>query len=119
MRELLKAENVPSSEGPPVGPHVGPGRPPVMLVMTNKKSGGLGWWIGWMFAGFLVAVGLSVVLMHVANSRVEKQREYRDECFKWGPRDADGDPICDRDLMPSYTSSGPYFTPPAGAPSGS
>lgn len=118
MRELLKAENVPSSEGPPVGPHVGPGRPPVMLVMKSEKRG-VGWFLGWMFAGFLIAIALFLVLVHVADVRVEKQREYREECYKYGPRDPDGDPVCDRDLMPSYTSSGPYFTPPAGAPSGS
>lgn len=87
--------------------------------MTNKKSGGLGWWIGWMFAGFLIAIALFLVLANIANVRLEKQREYRRECYEFGPRDSEGDPVCDYDLMPAYTSSGPYFTPPGGARPGS
>ncbi len=71
------------------------------------------WFIGWMAVGAAVAVALAVVLVHVSNVRVEKQKEYRQECFRWGPRDSDGDPVCDRDFMPTYTSAGPYFGPPS------
>lgn len=87
----------------------------------NRERDGniIGWWLRWMFVGILAAVGLFVVLTHVANVRVEKQKEYREECYKYGPRDSDGDPVCDRDFMPSFTSSGPYFRSSAGAPSGS
>lgn len=93
--------------------------------MTNggydKKRDGniIGWWLRWMFVGVLAAIALFVVLAHIANVRVEKQKEYREECFKYGPRDSDGDPVCDRDFMPSYTASSPFFMPSAGAPSGS
>jgi hypothetical protein len=79
--------------------------------MANK----VGWFLGWMAVGFAIAVALFVLLVHVAGVRVEKQKEYRQECFEWGPRDSDGDPVCDRDFMPSYTSTGPYFGPKASA----
>jgi hypothetical protein len=79
----------------------------------------IGWWLRWMLVGVLIAVGLFVVLIHVANVRVEKQREYREECYEHGPRDSDGDPVCDRDFMPSYTSSSPYFRSSKAVPSGS
>lgn len=88
--------------------------------MTNgydreRKGSIVGWWLRWMFVGFLASIGIFVLLAHIANARVEKQKEYREECYKYGPRDQDGYPVCDRDFMPSYTSSGPYFSPAAGS----
>ncbi len=63
-----------------------------------------------MMVGVLIAAGSFVVLVHICNVRVEKQKEYREQCYKYGPKDKDGDHVCDRDFMPSYTSMGPYFT---------
>ncbi len=87
--------------------------------MGSKKGSTVGSWLAWMLVGILAAMGLLVVLVHVADVRVEKQRQYREECYERGPRDRDGEPVCDRDFMPAYTSSGPYFRASAGAPSGS
>ncbi len=86
--------------------------------MENGRRGGtVGWWLGWALVGFLTAMAGFVALVHVANVRVEKQREYREECYKWGPRDQDGDPVCDPGYMPAFTKSGPFFRPRDGAPS--
>jgi len=86
--------------------------------MGDRKNT-IGWWLGWALVGFAMAVGAFAILIHVADVRVERQREYREECYKWGPRDQAGDPVCDPDYMPAYTKTGPFFRPPAAAPSGS
>ena len=79
----------------------------------NRERDGsfIGWWFRWMMVGVLITVGGFVVIVHVCNVRVEKQKEYREQCYKYGPKDKDGDRVCDGSFMPSYTSSGPYFTP--------